>query len=325
MAASAVEDFYRGKTLTIVVGSTPGGGYDNYARLLARHLGPHIPGNPAVSVQNMPGASTSVAAVYMYNVAPRDGLSMVAVTAGALMEPLLGDQVQSRINPQKFNYIGSATTDVYVCVARRDSGVRKFEDVLQRELVVGAAAEGGSARDFPQLLNRAIGAKFKIISGYPGNRETTLAVDRGEVSGVCGNSFGGLHALRPEWFAADSPVNVIVQESMTGHPELNQRGVPLAISYAKSDEQRSMLQLLYGELLFSRPFAMPPDTPSERVVAIRRAVADSFADPELLADAQKVNLEVVEPASGSEVQSIIARLYATDPDIVARTRAALKQ
>lgn len=325
LADDGIADFYRGKTFTIVIGATPGGGYDTYARLLGRHLGKHIPGNPAVVPQNMPGASSNVAAIYMYNAAPKDGLALGAVTPGALMEPLLGDQVRARIDPARFNHVGSATRDVFVCVARRDVPVRRFEEAFEKELVIGAVAEGGSARDFPLLLNNAIGTKFRIVSGYPGNRELTLAVEKGEVQGVCGNSYAGLLAMRPDWFRPDGVARVIAQESMTGHPDFNRLGVPLAIDFARTEEQRQMMSLLYEELLFSRPYVMAPGAPVERVAAVRRAVSAALADPELLADAAKMNLEIADPLSGEAIQSIISRMYATPADIIERTRRAMKE
>ncbi len=325
MAQESVADFYRGKTFSIVIGATPGGGYDTYARLIGRFIGKHIPGNPQVTPQNMPGASSNVAAAWIYNVAPKDGLAMGAVTPGAIMEPLLGDQVRVRIDSTKFNHVGSATRDVFVCVVRKDAPVRTFEDVFSRELVVGAVAEGGSARDFPLLLKNVIGAKLKVVSGYPGNRELTLAMEKGEVQGVCGNSYAGLLVIRADWFRPDGIAKVLVQEDMNGHPDLNRDGVPLAINFARTPEQRQMMSLLYEELLFARPYVMAPGVPADRVAAIRKALSDVLRDPELLAEARRMNLEIVDPLPGEEIQKIIARMYATPADVVVGTRRAMKE
>ena len=323
-AQDSVADFYRGKSFSIVIGATPGGGYDTYARVIARFLGKHIPGNPAITPQNMPGASSNVAAAWIYNVAQKDGLAMAAVTPGALMEPLLSDKVQVKIDATKFNHIGSATRDVFICAVRRDAPVQKFEDVFNRELIIGAVAEGGSARDFPLLLNNVLATKFKIISGYPGNRELTFAMETGEVQGVCGNSYAGLLVIRADWFKPGGIARVLVQEDLNGHPNLNKAGVPLAIQFARTDEAKQIISLLYEELLFSRPYVMAPDVAPERVAAIRNAFSAVMRDPELLAEAQRMNLEVVDPLDGPELQKIILRQYSVPKEIIEKARRALK-
>lgn len=327
MAAGAQEpvaDFYRGKTVRMVIGATPGGGYDTYARLLVRHLGKHIPGNPSIVPQNMPGASSNVAAIYIYETAPKDGLSIGAVTPGALMEPLLGDALRSRIDPSKFHFLGSATRDVFICIARKDAPISSFSDVFSHDLVIGAVSEGGSARDFPLLLNGVLGTRFKIVRGYPGNRELLFAVEKGEVQGTCGNSYGGMKSILPAWFKPDGPIRILAQESMTGHSELNAAGIPLAISFAKTEMQRQMLSLLYEELQFSRPYIMAPGTPPERVAAVRDAVAASLSDPELLADAASMNLEIDGAQDGRSVQSIIERMYSMPADVVGKVRGLMR-
>jgi tripartite-type tricarboxylate transporter receptor subunit TctC len=323
-AQDAVADFFRGKTFTIIVGSPAGGGYDTYGRAIGRHIGRHLPGNPVVVVQNMPGASGFVAASHVYNVAPKDGLTIATVTQGALLEPLLGDNARGKIDPTRFNYIGSATRDVYVCLSRKDAAVQKFADAFDKELVVGASAEYGSVRDFPLLLNRVLGTKFRIVYGYAGNREITLAVEKGEVQGVCGNSWSGIVAMHPRWFDPAGPVRVLVQEDVVGHPDLNAQGVPKTIDFARTDEQRQAMTLLYDELLFSRPYVMAPGVPADRVAAVRRAFDATVADPQFLADAKRINIEIVDPLTGEKLQALIGKMFATPPAIVEMTRAALR-
>lgn len=323
-AQDGVADFYRGKSFIVVIGATPGGGYDTYARVIARFLGKHIPGNPAIVAQNMPGASSNVAAAWIYNAAPKDGLSMAAITPGALMEPLLGDKVQIKIDATKFNYVGSATRDVFICLARKDSPVQRFEDVFSTQLIIGAVAEGGSARDFPLLLNNVLGTRFKIISGYPGNRELTFAVEKGEVQGVCGNSYAGLLVIRADWFKADGIARVIVQEDLNGHPALNKAGVPLAIQFAKTDEARQVISLLYEELRFARPYVMAPGVAPEKVSAISKAFADVMRDPDFQAEATRMNLEIVDPLDGPELRSIVQRLYDAPEGVVEEVKRAIK-
>jgi tripartite-type tricarboxylate transporter receptor subunit TctC len=323
--AQDVAGFYRGKTLSIIVGSPPGGGYDTYARMIGRSIGRHIPGRPAVVVQNMSGASGYIAASHIYNVAPKDGLTMATVTPGALMLPLLGDLVPVRIDANRFNFIGSATRDVYVCLVRRDAAVKKYSDLFSRELVVGSVSEGGSVRDFPLLQNRVLGTKFKIVNGYPGNRAVTLAVEKGEVQGACGNSWAGIFAMRPTWFTPDGVARVLVQEDLKGHPDLNKLGIPRTIDFAKTDEQRQVMSLLYRELLFSRPYFVGPGVPSERVAALREAFSETLTDPDFLADVKRLKVEIDDPLSGQDLQKLIANMYATPPDVVAKLRAALKE
>jgi tripartite-type tricarboxylate transporter receptor subunit TctC len=325
LAQTAIADFYRGKTFTMIIGSTPGGGYDTYARLIARFMGPHIPGSPSVVVQNMPGASSNVAAAYMFNAAPKDGLEMAAVTPGAIMEPLLSDKVQVKIDASKFNYIGRATKDVYVCIVRKDAPIQRFEDVFSKEFIVGAVAEGGSTRDFPLLLRNVLGAKFRIINGYAGNREVTLALDKGELQGVCGNSYSGLKVIEAAWFQPDGLVRVLVQEDLKGSPELNAKGVPLAINFAKTDEQRQIISLLYEELSFARPYLMAPGVPAPRVEAIRAAFTATLQAPEFLAEAHRINVDITDPLSGEDLQKLIAKMYSAPADIVEKTRLALKE
>lgn len=321
-AQDAVEQFYQGKTVTVVIGSAPGGGYDTFGRLLARYMGRHLPGHPTVLPRNMPGASSYLAANYVFAIAPRDGTTIAAVTAGALLQPLFGRNAQTGFDPSKLGYVGSATKDYYVCVVRKDAAVKTFKDVWTHELTVAAAAEGGSARDFPVMLDNVLGTKIKVVTGYVGNKEGTLAIERGEVQGVCGNSWAGLLAMRPDWFSADGPVKVLVQEDTVGHPDLNQRGVPLTVDFATTPEQRQIMELIYQELTLGRPYIMPPGVPPERVAAIQKAFMDTFRDPDLLAEAHRISLDV-SPISGEAVQALILRMFSSPPELIQKARDAL--
>lgn len=313
--------FFKGKQLTIVIGSSIGGGYDAYARLLGRHLGAHIPGNPTIVLQNMPGAGSNKAASYIYGVAPKDGTVMAAIFSGAILEPLLGDKPVSH-DPSKFNYVGSANNDVFLCVARSDAGVKSFADALVRPLTLAASAEGGSTRDFPTLLNHVLGTKFHVVTGYPGSREEILAVEQGEAQGQCGLGWSSLNTLRPDWIA-NGTVRILAQEALKGHPTVSKLGVPLTLDFAKTAEDRQVLELVYSQEVFGRPFVLPPGVAAERVATLRQAFMATLRDPDLLEDA-KTNLLDVDPISGEDVQALVAKAYATPSRIITRARDAMR-
>ena len=259
-AQDSVEPFYKGKQISVVVGSSAGGGYDTYARLLARHFGSAIPGNPTIVVQNMSGAGSNRAAGYIYSVAPKDGTAIGAIFPGAVLQPLLSD-VPVPHDPSKLIYLGSANSDVYVCYVRSDAPVKTFKDVLTTELIVGASNPGATTYDLPLLLNNVLGAKFKIVTGYPGSREITLALERGEVQGACGIGWTGIEMMHPDWFAKDT-VRVLVQLSNKGHADLNKRGVPRAGEFARNDDDRKVIELVFSQGIFGRPYVLPPGVPA---------------------------------------------------------------
>jgi tripartite-type tricarboxylate transporter receptor subunit TctC len=320
-AEEPVADFYKGRTVTIVVGSSPGGGYDLYGRLIARFMPRHIPGNPQVVVQNMPGAASNVAAGYVYNVAPKDGTVIGAIFMGAVVDPLFGDVKRLTHDTQKFNYIGNANSDAYVCLVRTDAPVKRMEDAFSTELVMGSSAEGASTRDFPMLLKNVLGAKFKIVAGYPGTREINLALEKGEVQGACGETWSSVAATYPNWFKTHL-VKPLVQESNVGYPELDRMGVPLTSAFATTPEQKEILQLVYSQTTFGRPYVVAPGVPADRVAALRKAFMDTMADPELVAEAKRINVDIG-AISGEELQKLIARVYATPRDIVDKAKAAM--
>jgi len=316
-----VADFYKGRQISLVIGSSAGGGYDTYARLLARHLGRHIPGEPLVVPTNMPGAASNIAAAFIYNVAPKDGTAIGAVQTAAVLDPLFADKARLKHDSSKFIYLGSATVDYYICIVRTDAPVREFKDALTREVVMGASAPGTSTRDFPALLNNAAGTKFRIVSGYPGTREITLAIEKGEVQGLCGFSWSSLSAQHPDWLKKDF-VRVLVQENAKGHPEINRMGVPHATDFARTPQDRQVMDLIYSSEIFGRPYVLPPGVPAERVAALRKAFMAALRDPELKTEGEKLGLDL-DPISGEELQDIAAKMYATPADVVERARQAV--
>jgi tripartite-type tricarboxylate transporter receptor subunit TctC len=311
--------FYKGKQITIVVGSSPGGGYDTYARLIARHMHKHIPGGPSLLVQNMPGAGSNVAANYVYNVAPKDGTVIGAFQSGVVLEPLLG-KTPIKHDPSKSIYLGSANDDIYICIARADSPVRTFQDALSKEIVM-AASQSSSTSDYPAVMNTVLGAKFRIVTGYPGSREISLAIERGEAQGACGLAWPSISVTQPGWFSNGS-VRVIVQTHDKGHPDLNAQGVPLAHSFAAGADERAMLDLFFSQSRFGRPYVVAPETPQDRVAALRQAFSATMADADLRGEAQRARLDV-DAVSGEEVQKVVARVYASPPAIIARTKKAI--
>jgi tripartite-type tricarboxylate transporter receptor subunit TctC len=319
-AEDAVAQFFHGRQLNLYIGSTPGGGYDSYARLIARHLGEHIPGNPTVVPVNMPGAGSNKLAYFIYAVAPKDGTAMAAIFPGAVMEPLIGDsKVQD--DPTQLIYVGSANNERLLCVMRTDAPAQSFKDALTIETRLAASAEGGSSRDFPALLVNVLGAKFKIVAGYPGSREMMLAIEQGEVHGECGLGWSSVQTAHPDWIPSGK-VQVLVQESMEGHPEVNKLGAPLAVDFARTAEERQILEVMYSQEVFGRPYVLPPGVPADRVAALRAAFVATLTDKETLADAARMRLEV-EAIPGQTVQDLIAKVYKTPPATIARLKAAL--
>ncbi|HZT52438.1 MAG TPA: tripartite tricarboxylate transporter substrate-binding protein [Stellaceae bacterium] len=319
-AAEAVAKFYAGRNVSLYIGSTPGGGYDSYARLIARHLGDHIPGKPTIVPANMPGAGSNKLAYYIFAVAPKDGTAIGAIFPGAVIDPLIGDKKVEH-DPTKLVYVGSANSEADLCFVRSDSPTKSFKDAMTRETRLAASAEGGSTRDFPAVLDNVLGTKFRLAVGYPGSREIMHAVEQGEVEGACGLGVSSLATAHPDWLPSGQMVP-IAQESIKGHPMLNAKHVPLTLDFAKNDEQRQMLELLYSQLVFGRPYVVPPGTPPERVAALRKGFMETMQDPALKEDAKRVRLEL-EPTSGEDVQALVTKVYATPPAIVAKLKQAM--
>jgi tripartite-type tricarboxylate transporter receptor subunit TctC len=319
-AQDSVESFYRGKTVTITVGSAVGGGYDTYARLVGRYLGRHIPGNAAVIVQNLPGAGSIKAASYIALQAPRDGTAIGALQAGAIMQPLLSDQPIS-YDPSQFIMVGSANRSVYLCVVRADAPVKTFAEMFETEVIIGTSGEGASLREYPIMLMNVLGLKLRIIGGYAGSREIMIAMERNEVHGMCGMDWSSLATQQRNWISSGF-VRLLAQEDLQGHPEMNRMGVPLAITFARSEQDRQVMEMIYSQNLFGRPYLVPPGVPAGRVTALRRAIAATLADRDLLADAQKSGLDI-SPLGGEELQTLIAKLYAMPAATIERAKQSL--
>ncbi len=306
--ADAVADFFKGKRMQMIVGGTPGGGYDVYARNFARYYVDYIPGKPNMIVQNMQGAASIRAANYVYNVAPKDGTVLAAVQRTIPILSLYGtDGLQYDAN--KFNWLGSINNEVSVCVSRQDSGIATIQDAMARELIIGGSG-ANDTENFPAVLNNLLGTKFKIISGYKGP-DIALAMERNEVSGRCGWSWTSLRNQHREWLDKGS-VNVLIQLSVE---KLDEIKAPLVMDMAKSDEDRQVFELVFAPQAFGRPFVLPPDVPSDRVAALRAAFNQTAKDPKLIADLEKLSFDV-SLVTGERMQEIVARLLKTPPAVV---------
>jgi tripartite-type tricarboxylate transporter receptor subunit TctC len=311
--------FYKGKQITIVVGTSAGGGYDTYARLIARHMPKHIPGSPNVIVSNMPGAGSNIAANYIYYVAPKDGTYVGALQGNAVVEPLFGS-TPIKHDPSKFEYLGSANNDVYICVVRSDAGVASFADVLTNEVIAGASSQASTA-DFSTLLDNVLGAKFKVVVGYAGSREISLAMDKGEVQAVCGVAWPSYKVTNPGWFD-NGIVKVIVQLHTKGYPELNAAGIPLAVDFARTPEERGIMELFFGQTTFGRPYVVAPEVPKDRVTILRKAFTETLGDANLVAEAKRLTLDV-DQVSGDDLQALVAKMYLAPPGLIAKTKQAI--
>ena len=319
-AQDAVADFYRGKQVTIVVGSTPGGGYDLYGRLLSRYIGKYIPGNPNVVVQNMPGAAGNTSAAYVANIAAKDGTIIGAPQAGSLVDQLISmNAAQIKHDARKLNYLGSANSEVFTCIVRDDAPVKTFDEIFSKEIILGSS--GGTTRDMPMAMKNLLGAKIRFVNGYGGTREVGLAMDSGEVQGLCGMGWTSIQSQRPDWFEKKF-VRVLVQESVKGDPDLVRQNVPVVFSHAKNSEQRQMFELLYSQGIFTRPYFVAPEVPKERVEALRTAFSRALADPAAIADAERQRL-VITAINGADLEGLVQKLYAIPEPIIARLRAAM--
>ncbi len=320
-AQENVEAFYKGKSIRLLVGAAPGGGYDAYARLLARFMPKHIPGNPTIVSSNMPGGGGGVAAAHLFNVAPKDGTVFAAILPGTITDQLLQERSAAKYNPAGLIYLGSANSEVNMCYLRADTGIKTLGDLQSKEVVIGASTEGGSTRDQPTVQKNLLGSKFKIVSGYPGTRDIFLAIEKNEVSGICGIGLPSFMTIRPNWLK-EGFVRIISQDNPKGDPKITASGVPLTVDFAKSPEDRRVMELIYTQQNFGRPYILPPGVPLDRIVALRNAFVRALQDPELLAIAETMKLDI-SLVSGEDLQKQVEELYSAPPDIVERAKKAL--
>ena len=317
-AQQSVADFYRGKTFTIVIGIANGGAYDLTAHSFARHLGRYLPGNPAVIAQNMPGANSVIAANYVYNVAPKDGTVIWGGSRSTVLEPMLGNGA-AKFDVHKVQWLGSAGGEVAVTVAWHTARAKTFADLFNQELIVGAVDPGAENYLIPNALNNLLGTKYKIVTGYAAQDPIFLAMERGEVEGCGNSSWSNLPLVHPQWFT-EKKVNILVQLGLEKSPAIPD--VPLIMDYAKSEEQREILNVLMGPKQFAYPYFMAPGIPPERAAAVEKAFLATMDDPEFKAEINKIRGEF-KPSTGAEMHDFFEKIYGLSPATVEKTRALL--
>jgi tripartite-type tricarboxylate transporter receptor subunit TctC len=317
--ADSVADFYKGRTVEVYVGYSTGGGYDIYARMLARHMGRFIPGNPTLVPKNMEGAGSLRLANWIANAAPRDGNVFGTIGRGVAFDPVLA-QPGAQFKGPELSWIGSMNHEVSICAAWHDAGIESFEDLKTKNLLVGGVSPNDDTVQFAKVLNHVLGTRLKIVSGYPGGNDIVLAMERGEVKGRCGWSWSSLVTARPTW-VKEKKITILVQLALSKHPDLPD--VPLITDLATNPSQRQMLRLIFARQVMGRPFVAPPGIPADRLAALRGAFMRTLADKDFLAEAEKARLEIAGVA-GAEVQKLVGELYATPADVAAQAAEALK-
>lgn len=319
-AADPIANFYKGKSITLTIGTEPGGGYDQYSRTLARHIGRFIPGNPRVVPKNVPGADGIQAAHRLYNLAPRDGTEIGSFHRGIPILPLIGQMKDIEFDAAKLGWIGSLNKEASLCMSWHTSPVKTFEDMLKHEFVVGVTAAGATLDTFEYPLMNLFGAKLKVVAGYRGGQTVDLAMERGEIDGRCGVSWSSLVSRGADWFQ-NRRINILLQFGLARHPDLKE--VRLMQDIATKPEDRAALELLQIPTLIGRPFLAPPGLPAERLAALRSAFNTMIKDKEFLADTAKQRMEI-QLVTGEEVQNVIAQAYGARPQVLARALELMK-
>jgi tripartite-type tricarboxylate transporter receptor subunit TctC len=310
--------------VAVLIGTTPGGGYDVYARALARHIGRYLPGHPTVLAKNVPGAGGLTLANYMYSRAPADGSELATVQNGLpfekLFQTLSPEGRNALFDATKFGWVGSITQTVFVTVTWHTASVKTLKDAVTRQAILGASATSSDSYVLAMLTNRLLDTKFKVVHGYPGAAEVDLAVENGEVEGEAGKDWTTLISTRPQWIK-DGKINILVQLGMQPHPDL--KDVPMAIDLAKTSEDRSVIGLVFAKFGMSRPFFAPPGLPPQRLDALRRAFDATMRDESFLADAKRLGMEI-NPVRGENVQVLVKQIMETPAALAQRARDVLK-
>ncbi len=315
--ADPVAEFYRGKELRLIISASVGGGYDVYARAVAKHLGDHVPGNPTIVPQNMPAGGGLGAVNHLYNLADHDG-TVIGISQNTVpFEPLFGNR-QAQFDPLKLNWLGSPTSEVAMYIVWHTSKIADLHDAQTREFVAGGAGAGSTPVLYGRIFNEILGLKAHFITGYPGQNEILLAMENGEVEAMPSPFWSSLKTSRPRW-VPDHLVRVLFQYGLKPHPEL--AGIPFALDLLKSDDDKALLSAASAQLGLGRPFAAPPGVPADRLAALRTAMMQTFADPAFLSDCEKARLECSDAKSGETIAELIAQAYAIPPTIKKRLTA----
>lgn len=319
--ADQVSEFYAGKTVRILVGFGPGGGYDLYARTLARHLAQHIPGEPAIVVQNMPGAGSLKVVNWLYNAAPKDGTVLATFARGIVFEPLLGRAEGTQFDAARFNWIGSISNEVSVCALNAASGIASFADMQAKPFRIGASGAGADSDIFPVMLRNLFHLPMRLVAGYQGGADMVLAMERREIDGRCGWSWTSLVSRNKAMLDAHA-IAVTLQIALAPHEDLPD--VPLVMDLVRDPQQLAALKLIVSRQNIARPFAAPPEVPAARVAALRSAFDAVMRDPDFRAEAKRLALEV-RPVGGRDVQALLGEVYAAPPGVVARASELIRE
>jgi tripartite-type tricarboxylate transporter receptor subunit TctC len=315
-SAQNAADFYRGRTVTLVVSSSPGGGYDIMARTIAKYLGRHIPGNPRLVVSNMPGAGGIVAMNYFYRNAPRDGTYLAAMQNNTPFEPLLGTK-EAMYDPTRFNWLGSPSVEVGLLAVWKTAPVNSIADLKNREITMGSSGANSTPSFYARLINATLGTKMKLVVGYPGQNEAYLAMERGEIDGFPSLFYNTLNATKPNW-RTEKNLKLLLQYGLEKEPAIPD--VPSALDLVTDPQDRQLLRAGLAEVTLGRPYLMPPGVPDERVATMRAAMDATFKDPDFLGDSKRMALGVNTPKTGADIQKLLEDTYRTPPEIVARLR-----
>ncbi len=310
---------FSGRTLQMVIGVSPGGGYDLWGRVVSRHLGGFLSGKPAIAPQNMPGAGSLTALNYLYNVAPRDGTALGIVARDAPLAPLQGAG-GPRFDATKLSWIGTPALETNVCVGWHGARVKNVRDLRTMEMVLGTVGPGTGSHSYPKALASLLGFKFRLVPGFPGSADVFLAMERGEVDGFC-ESLDSVTGKRPDWIRSGK-VNVLFQAGAEKHPDLPE--APLVLDLASMPEERAAIEFLYAGQGIGRPFIAPPGLPPERLALLRDAFDAMLKDPDFQADAKKQGLDL-QPRSGADLEVFVKKIHATPKDIVARVGALVSE
>lgn len=316
-AAQSVESFYKGSQIRLIIGSTPGGDYDLWSRIIGRYMAPHIPGQPTIVPQNMPGGGTIVAANHLYNIAAKDG-SVFGVFSRNLPGQAVLNMPNIKFDPVKFGYLGSPELPSRICLAMSTSAVKSAEDLFTKELMVGGSGAGTAPSFMPSVLQKVVGMKFKVIEGYGGTNEIVLAMERGEVEGIC-QGYAAFSTTKPDW-VKEGKVRILFNLERTPFPFLP--GVPSIFQYVKTEEERQVLSFITIGAEIGRPYVTPPDVPAERLKALQDAFEKALKDPALLTETKKQGLDVTF-RSGPELHDLIKRMYETPHDVLQKAAAVM--
>jgi tripartite-type tricarboxylate transporter receptor subunit TctC len=310
------EAFYKGRSVNMIIGYSVGGGYDLYARILANHLGKHIPGNPTIVPQNMTGAGSAKAANFLYSVAPKDGSVIGTFSRSMAINPLIAD---AKFDGTKFSWLGSITNDVSTCISWHTSTIKTWDDLMKHQFTAGGEGAGADPDIFAQLYKNVFGAKIKLVTGYPGTADVVLAMERKEVDGLCGISWSTIKARHSDWLK-NKQINILVQAALKKEPEISH--VPLATDLTTTPEQLQILKLLLASQAMARPFAAPPEIPADRKAVLQAAFDKTMNDPEFLKEAETRKLDV-NPIPAAQIDALLKELYATPKDVLAKAARAI--